>query len=395
MNPNTPLTLLGGLTPQAFMKKHWQRKPLLVRQAIPDFRPPLSISEVRQLVRREEVESRLIWQDGSQWNMKHGPFTRLPAMKKPNWTVLAQNTDAHHDGMAELLHRFRFIADARLDDAMISVASDGGGVGPHFDSYDVFLLQAHGQRRWRISTQKDLSLHEDLPLRILRNFRAEEEYVLNPGDMLYLPPHVAHDGVAAGDCMTISVGFRAPTLAVLARGVLEAAGDQLMARIGEDPGLYGERPGPGPKLNTRYRDRGAPATETPARLPDALVGAALDAAQRLTLTEDLAARFLGQWLTEPSPAAWFEPQDDVPGLADELPEHGVLVLDRCTRMMYRGRELYINGELSDLRPSDALRALANDRRLDCNGKLARSLRPAELATLDDWLSEGWLHYRPY
>src|SRR5690606_7701399 len=140
---------------------------------------------------------------------------------------------------AELLHRFRFIADARLDDAMISVASDQGGVGPHFDSYDVFLLQAHGQRHWRISTQKDLSLHDNLPLRILRNFQAEEEYILEPGDMLYLPPHVAHDGIAMGDCMTISIGFRAPTLAVLARGVLEAAGDQLMARIGEDPGLYG------------------------------------------------------------------------------------------------------------------------------------------------------------
>jgi len=394
MNPNTPLALLGGLTPQAFMKKHWQRKPLLVRQAIPGFRPPLSLSEVRQLVRREEVESRLVWQDGSQWNMKRGPFSRLPAMNRPNWTVLAQNTDAHHDGMAELLHRFRFIADARLDDAMISVASNNGGVGPHFDSYDVFLLQAHGQRRWQISTQKDLSLHDDLPLRILRNFQAEEEYVLEPGDMLYLPPHVAHDGIAVGDCMTISVGFRAPTLAVLARGVLEAARDQLMARIGEDPGLYGERPGPGPKLDARYRDRGAPATESPARLPDALIGAALSAAQRVTLTEALASRFLGQWLTEPSAAAWFEPQVEAPSLTAELPKVGVLVLDRCTRMMYRGRELYINGELAEIRPGAAMRALANDRSLDLGEGLARSLNEAELATLDDWISEGWLHYRP-
>lgn len=393
MNTDAPLTLLGGLTPQTFMKKYWQRKPLLVRQAIPGFRPPLSVSDVRQLVRREEVESRLIWQDGSGWNMKRGPFSRLPAMKKPNWTVLAQNTDAHHDGMAELLHRFRFIADARLDDAMISVASDQGGVGPHFDSYDVFLLQAHGQRHWRISTQKDLSLHDNLPLRILRNFQAEEEYILEPGDMLYLPPHVAHDGIAIGDCMTISIGFRAPTLAVLARGVLEAAGDQLMARIGEDPGLYGERPGPGPRLDARYRDRGAPATETPALLPDALINAALDAAQRVTLTEGLAARFLGQWLTEPSPAAWFEPQENAPDFHAGLPKQGFLILDRCTRMMYRGKELYINGELADIGPGAALRALANDRRLDCRGRLARTLNQAELDTLNDWHAEGWLHYR--
>src|SRR5690606_611174 len=174
MNPDIALDLLGGLSPNAFMKKHWQRKPLLVRRAIPGFRPALSIAEVRELVRREEVESRLIWQDDGQWKMKSGPFARLPSMRRAGWTVLAQNTDAHDDGMARLLHRFRFIPDARLDDAMISVASDGGGVGPHFDSYDVFLLQAHGQRRWRISAQKDLALVDGLPLKILERFRAEE-----------------------------------------------------------------------------------------------------------------------------------------------------------------------------------------------------------------------------
>ena len=394
MNPDIPLALLGGLSPQAFMQKHWQRKPMLVRQAIPGFRPPLSIADVRTLVRRDEVESRLIWQDGAEWKMKSGPFARLPAMRRPGWTVLAQNTDAHDDDMAELLHRFRFIADARLDDAMISVASDGGGVGPHFDSYDVFLLQAHGRRRWRISTQKDLSLVEGLPLRILRNFEAEHEYILEPGDMLYLPPHVAHDGIALGDCMTISIGFRAPTLGVLARGVLEAAGDQLMARIGEDPGLYGLRPTRVPKLDRRYRDRGVSATQHPARLPDELVRAALDAAQRVTLNENLASRFLGQWLTEPSAAAWFEPTQEYPSLSERWPDGGELVLDRCTRMMYRGKELYINGDLADIEPSKALRSLADNRQLDCAAGHARQLEPTQIAVLDDWLAEGWLHYLP-
>lgn len=394
MNPDSPLPLLGGLSPQAFMKKHWQREPLLVRQAIPGFRPPLSIADIRALVRREEVESRLIWQDDAQWKMKSGPFARLPAMRRPGWTVLAQNTDAHDDDMAELLHRFRFIADARLDDAMISVASDGGGVGPHFDSYDVFLLQAHGRRRWRISTQKDLSLVEGLPLRILRNFQAEHEFILEPGDMLYLPPHVAHDGIAQGDCMTISIGFRAPTLALLARGVLEAASDQLMARIGEDPGLYGARPAQGPKLDQRYKDRGASATAHPAQLPDDLVRAALDAVHRIPLSEDAASRFLGQWLTEPSEAAWFEPSENHPRLAQSWPNHGVLKLDRCTRMMYRGKELYINGELADSRPNATFRALADNRQLDCSEGLARLLGPAQVAVLDEWLAEGWLHYLP-
>src|SRR5690606_4183013 len=190
------------------------------------------IANIKQLVKREEVESRLIWQDENGWNMKTGPFDRLPAASKRDWTLLAQSVDLHDDATAQLLHQFRFIADARLDDAMISIATDGGGVGPHFDSYDVFLLQAHGQRRWRISQQDDLTLDTGLPLKILTHFQAEEESVLEPGDRLYLPPHAAHDGVAVGDCMTISIGVRAPTQATLACGMLEAANDQIMANLG-------------------------------------------------------------------------------------------------------------------------------------------------------------------
>src|SRR5690606_21445651 len=148
MNIDQPLALLGGLTPQAFMRGYWQRKPLLIRQAIPDFKPSLSIADIRKPVRREECASRLIWRNARGWNMRTGPFSRLPPVSRPGWTVLAQSVDLHDDATAELMHRFRFISDARLDDAMISIASDGGGVGPHFDSYDVFLLQAHGRRRW-------------------------------------------------------------------------------------------------------------------------------------------------------------------------------------------------------------------------------------------------------
>lgn len=394
MNPDIPLALLGGQSPRDFMKKHWQRKPLLVRQAIPDFSPSLSIADIRSLVRREEVESRMIWQADNEWHMKSGPFARLPAMRRPGWTVLAQSVDLHDDGMAQLMQRFRFIADARLDDAMISIASDGGGVGPHFDSYDVFLLQAHGRRRWRISAQKDLELDENLPLKILKHFQPEQEYVLEPGDMLYLPPQFAHDGVAQGDCMTISIGFRAPTFATLARGMLDAAGDQVMARMGEDPGLYGSIPLPGPKLDSRYKDKGAQATAEPAQLPDGLIAATLEAVNRIQFDQRLASRFLGQWLTEPPAAAWFEPQDDDLDLTEAWPETGALVLDRCTRMIYRGTDLYINGELAELPANAAFRTLANDRRLDLDNRLARSLKTEARQLLDDWLADGWLHYIP-
>ena len=178
MNIDQPLTLLGGISAHEFMQTYWQRKPLLIRGAIPNFKHSLSIDNIRELVTREEVESRLIIHDGEDWEMETGPFDELPPVSQPNWTALAQSVDLHDDNTAALMRQFRFIGDARLDDAMISIASDGGGVGPHFDSYDVFLLQAHGKRHWRISQQKDLSLVPDLPLKILRNFQVEEEFTL-------------------------------------------------------------------------------------------------------------------------------------------------------------------------------------------------------------------------
>lgn len=392
MNPARPLTLLGGLSPRAFMRNYWQRKPLLIRQAIPGFVPPLSIAEIRELARRDEVQSRLIQHDQSGWHMKHGPFARLPAARRPDWTLLVQSVDLHDDDTARLLHQFRFITDARLDDAMISIAAEGGGVGPHFDSYDVFLLQAHGKRRWRIGTQKDLALCPGLPLKILQDFRPDQEYVLEPGDMLYLPPHVAHDGVALDDCMTISIGFRAPTLAALARGMLDAAGDQVTARAGGDTGLYADPPLPSPDLAGVFADAGAPATTTPARLPDTLIRTALATVRKVRFDDRLASRFLGQWLTDLSPAAMFEPDPSPPHLSHGLPAAGRLCLDRCTRLMYRGRELFINGEVAEIPASRALRALADRRGLDCGGAAARSLTTRELEALTYWLEEGWLHY---
>ena len=389
MNPRLPLDLLGGLSPAGFMRRHWQRQPLLIRQAIPGIRPALTIPAVRKLARRDDVESRLIWREDGQWQMEPGPFARLPKASEREWTLLVQGLEQHDDWAAALMQRFRFIPDARLDDIMVSVATDGGGVGPHFDSYDVFLLQAVGTRRWRISQQDDLTLAPGLPLKILRNFQPEQEYVLEPGDMLYLPPHVAHDGVAQGDCMTISIGFRSPDRATLARGMLEAAAEQLAARSGMPTGPYGDPPLPGPDLSARYRDPGQAATTTPASLPEGLLRAAQSAARAVRFDAALATRFLGCWLTEPNNNAVF-PEGIDADLQETWPAPARLVLDRRTRMLYRGRQLFINGECAPVPASAALRRLADTRSLDLHGSAAGRMDAATRDCLQEWLDAGWI-----
>ncbi|ATH98843.1 MULTISPECIES: JmjC domain-containing protein [Alcaligenes] len=394
MNIDQPLTLLGGISAHEFMQTYWQRKPLLIRGAIPNFKHSLSIDNIRELVTREEVESRLIIHDGEDWEMETGPFDELPPASQPNWTALAQSVDLHDDNTAALMRQFRFIGDARLDDAMISIASDGGGVGPHFDSYDVFLLQAHGKRHWRISQQKDLSLVPDLPLKILRDFQVEEEFILEPGDMLYLPPHVAHDGIAIGDCMTISIGFRSPTQATLARGLMDAASDQLAAASGEGFGLYADPPMSMPEaMQQRYTDPDAQASTTPAALPENLIQKSLDALNAIRFDEALASRFLGVWLTELPSNSWFDIAEDPVDLHDpELPE-GRLALDRCSRMMYRGDELYINGEVAPCPASPTLKLLADQRELLIPGDSFEALDEDEREMLNAWLDDGWLQFK--
>ncbi|WP_341648763.1 cupin domain-containing protein [Thauera humireducens] len=215
MNLPTLETLLGGLSAREFLAEYWQKKPLLIRQAVPGFTGVLSKDELFDLACDPDVESRYIRlpADGLEgdWTLEHGPQSRgrLRGKKQP-WTVLVQGLNLWVPDGDRLLHRFDFIPQARLDDLMVSYAVDGGGVGPHFDNYDVFLLQGMGKRRWQISDQADRSLIEGAPLRILKNFQPAEDWVLEPGDMLYLPPHWAHNGVAIGECTTYSIGFARP-----------------------------------------------------------------------------------------------------------------------------------------------------------------------------------------
>ena len=391
MNPDKPLTLLGGLTPAQFMKTYWQKKPLLVRQAFPGFKAPLSVSALKKMSKRDDVESRLIQREKDQWQMDCGPFSRLPKASTPDWTLLVQSVDIHDDAACALMNQFRFVPDARLDDLMISLATVGGGVGPHFDSYDVFLLQAHGHRRWQFGQQKDLSLVDGLPLKILSNFEPEQEFVLEPGDLLYLPPQAAHDGVALDECMTISIGFRAPDEAALARGMLEAAADQIVARAGLSSGPYGEPPLPGPKLDALYRDPKQLATAHPAEIPDGLIQSALKSVSKIQFNEALAHRFLGCWLTEPNQAAVFDSDDDIEDDENNPAPYTHWVLDRRTRMLYRGKQLFINGEVAAVDAEAGLKILADARELSGTNPVAKKFSPDALEALADWLDAGWIH----
>ncbi len=374
MDIDAPTMLLGGLTPRRFMRRHWQKQPLLVRQAIPGFAPPLDRAELFALAQLDEVESRLLVRSGAGWKLRHGPMPRraLPPLSKPGWTLLLQGVDLHAEVARALLDHFRFVPDARLDDLMISYASAGGGVGPHVDSYDVFLLQASGRRRWQVARQRDTSLLPDLPLKILRHFKPEQEWVLEPGDMLYLPPGWSHDGVAVGgDCVTCSIGLRAPGRGALAREVLQRALDETEA----------------PERDALYRDPRQAATGEPGRIPPALAAFAIDAVERLAGDAQAIACALGEVLSEPKPRVGFDA-----GAATGL--DGGVKLDRRSRMLYDDERIYLNGEsyLAGGRDARAMRCLADRRELDAPGIARLSVEARVL--LDAWAHAGWLHGMP-
>lgn len=371
------LRRLGALPVADFMRRFWQRKPLVIRQALPGLVAPLSAAQLRAAAARADVQSRLVTAFAGHWQLQRGPFAAraLPARTRPGWTLLVQATDALDGAAAQLLARFRFVPDARVDDLMISVASRGGGVGPHLDSYDVFLVQAQGRRRWRISRQRDVALRPGLPLAILAQFRPQHEWVLEPGDVLYLPPGVAHEGVALDDdCITCSVGLRAPRWA-------EAI----------DPWL--DTLGAHPALQRQYRDAGQAATARPARLPAAMIDALHAALKRAAPTRADAARSLLVAQSEPRPEVVFAPPARALGAAAFMRaarRHGVQ-LDQRSRVLYAGAMLAVNGELQAL-PTGARRLL---QRLADQRALAPAACPAATsaaaALLHDWYRAGWLH----
>ncbi len=335
--------LLGGLSPRTFLRRHWQKRPLFVRGALPGFRGVVDPQRLAALAARDDVESRIVERRGRRWETRQGPFESL-SYSRTNFALLVSGVNLHVRAADELLRRFDFLPQARLDDLMVSYATPGGGVGPHVDSYDVFLLQGTGRRRWTVW----------LP------GKRKVEYVVEPGDLLYLPPGLKHDGVALDACFTYSIGFRAPRGAELAAAFL----DWLHER-----GLP----------DARYRDPGLAPTRHPGRIPDAMLAFSRDLLRRIDWKESEVAEFLGRYLTEPKPHVVFRPSGG---------RGAMLVLDAKTQLLYSGARFFMNGEAfsAGARAAPLLRELADRRRI-ATRRLAGT--PAA-GLISGWLRSGYV-----
>ena len=369
----TPKTLLGGLSAREFLRDYWQKKPLLIRGAMPDFSGLLSPKELIALACGEDVQARIVTRRQGKYELLHSPFSAkdFRGRDRTDWTVLVQSVNHHLRSAEDLLKAFSFIPHARLDDLMISYAPRGGGVGPHFDSYDVFLLQGMGHRRWQISTQEDRTLIEDAPLRILKKFRPEQEWVLAPGDMLYLPPHCAHNGIAEDDCMTYSIGFRTPAYQEL----LEQFLIYLQDRICVD-GMYSD-----PDLKPQKH---------PSEIGQAMLKQVTSAIRQVRWDKEDVANFLGCYLSEPKAHVYFDPPErplTLRKFISLLKTRGV-VLDMKSQLLCNDNTVFMNGEPTPVSQEDyvVLRSLADRRELPA----LESCPPGLAEMLHRWYEDGYL-----
>lgn len=368
------LAHLGGLTAHQFLQEFWQKKPLLIRQAFPGFGDCLTPDELAGLACEEDAQSRLVLQSKGQWKLEQGPFDeeRFSRLPEKGWSLLVQGVNHFLPEGAELLQQFNFIPSARLDDLMVSFAPDGGGVGPHFDSYDVFLLQGFGQRIWRVSAQEDMALVEGAPLRILKHFETTEEWLLEPGDMLYLPPKLAHWGIAVGPCMTWSVGFRAPSAQEL--------GTQFLAHLQEKICLKG-----------MYEDPDLQLQQHPSEISQQMISKVTELLKGIRWGASDVAVFLGEYLTEPKSHVIFSGHRRMSSskFSDQLAKHGVR-LDLKTQMLIHGAQAFINGETAFFEERDRIliQQLADSRVLPAATEMSEFL----LEALQHWHTAGYIHF---
>lgn len=367
------LALLGGLTVNQFLREYWQKKPLLIRQAHPQFQGLLNHQQLIKLACAEDVQARLVTQQRGKFELQHSPFSAddFADFGKKKWSVLVQGVNQLLPEGAALLRQFDFIPHARLDDLMVSYAPKGGGVGPHFDSYDVFLLQGSGHRRWQISTQRDRTLIAGAPLRILKDFRVEQEWVLEAGDMLYLPPHCAHNGIAEDDCMTYSIGFRTPAYQELAEQFLVYLQDRI-----EVEGMYAD-----PDLKSQQH---------PSEISSAMLRQVESAIRQVRWDKEDIANFTGCYLSEPKPHVYFETPATALTAAKfrKSAESRGVALSLKSQMLCCNGWIFMNGEAHLAAPADydQLRLLADNRSI----ATVPNMSAATHALLYQWYMDGYI-----
>lgn len=385
MDNTKPQTLLGGLSVDQFLTEYWQKKPLIIRQAMPGFAGFLAPDDLAGLACEAEIQSRIVLNKGTQWRLEHGPFdeARFSTLPDTDWTLLVQSVDQHLPEGKALLRQFNFIPYARLDDLMVSYAPKGGSVGPHFDSYDVFLLQGQGTRQWQISGQDNHALVPDCDLRLLQQFAPEQSWELATGDMLYLPPQYAHWGIASSDdCMTYSIGFRAPDYQSLGQAFLAFLQDQMAQdKI---------------TLAGRYHDPELRASSSPAKIQPTMVNNVNTHLQSISFDNNKIAHFLGQHLTEPKPDVFFEQPEQIAQseFKSAVIEAG-LVLDLQSQCLYDEAAIYINGEREALtiKTEKILQLFADQQAINSGllPTLIDDLNDEAIEVLYRWYSAGFCH----
>jgi 50S ribosomal protein L16 3-hydroxylase len=364
--------LSGIVDTRRFLSQFWQKKPMFARGALPRLDGAIDRACLIELACRDDVESRLVTGARKSWRLEHGPFRRRDFARLPprGWTLLVNGVENFVTAARDLQKHFGFVPYARHDDVMVSYAAPGGSVGPHYDSYDVFLLQGSGTRRWQISNQENLALVEGAPLKILRRFQPQREWNSQSGDLLYLPPNYAHHGVAVGECITWSLGFRAPSRQEMAGRFLDFLHDRLA--LGGD-----------------YRDPGLKRQRHPAAIGKTMLRQVSAMVNAIRWDQTDIARCLGEYLTEPRPNLAF-------GRARRMPaarftrlaaERGVQ-LDLKSRMLCCGSMVFINGEAvaANAIARRILSRLADDRSLPPRTPIDRQV----LELLFRWYDAGYI-----
>ena len=374
-----------GMPPEQFLRDYWQKRPLLIRNAFPGFESPIQPEDLAGLACEDGVLARIVQHDRASdgWKVSHGPFPEemFPGMPHQDWTLLVQDVDKWDADIAALLPHFSFLPRWRIDDVMVSFAAPGGSVGAHIDQYDVFLLQAQGHRRWQIDARPNppLGYRPDVELRLLQQFDPSHDWVLGPGDMLYLPPGVPHHGVAEDACLTFSVGMRAPSAA-------ELVGDWVDAMIAEaDDGL-------------RYNDADLQLPQDPHEIDAAAMERVVEALNMLRMRDpDRLGDWFGRFITLYRVGAEAAPGDDPRSRIEiewDLQQGGTLQRHPWTRMAWRraagggDARLYVAGDDHPLPSTDAS-SIAAEPTVD--GNLYASLSEPARDLLIDLLAQG--HYR--